>query len=810
MKNTFTKFISGLMLGALGLGTAQAEANRGLWACKDGNVFVSWRMRATDSPKSTTYNLYADGNLVFSSKTKTNTSLASNYANSTFSLEVLNKNGDVIDSQSGIKVDAYPYHHIKLNHPGTYTLPDKDKTVVTYAPYDCSAYDMDGDGAEEIIMCWSAGEGATAAATAPPILDCLKMDGTLVWRVNLGPNILSGCRLSFLCYDFDGDGYGELITKTAPGCKDGKGNFLSKGKAAGSNPYQSSINSSGVITDGGPEWITCFNGKTGEELATVDYWPYFNIVSNWDDRSGRTDDNTYGHRGNWLKSCVAYLDVNGRPKPCVVTTRGIYTYVYAAALTWDGKNLTQLWKHYSDKKGQGLYGQGAHSLTCGDVDGDGFDEVITGAACLDHNGQVLWRTGLGHGDATHLGEFDPSNPGLEYFMITEETEAAYDCALLDARTGKVLMYKAQTGGDTGRGLILDCDSTFDGAEAFEWSNGNIFTCKGQEFAEWHTGSTNSSSINGRIFWDGDLLEEYTDRGHVDKWDNVNKTWARQYTFGNNIMVDGNKVQWGANLNNATKYNPCLQADLVGDWREESVFWTVQNGQYYLTVYTTTMASDYKLPWLRDDHTYDLAVAWEHVGYNQPPHLGYSPVEYYKALRNQADPTLTKHGGGSSKQTVNINEKISDYYLTWDGANTVNISWEPNAPEGIYINIDQNSKNIYFSGAPTVDGMYTWTVTTVSDAEEEARYTGYIEVKDPTGVADVATGVASVYPNPTEGDLYIRDSEGNPYEGAVTVYDVNGRVVMVKKIANGYLNLSPLSSAIYDVRVSDADYKIMVK
>ena len=808
MKNTTKKLFSALLLSTLGLGTVHAKDNRGLWACSDGNVFVSWRMRATDSPKSTTYNLYADGKLVFSSKDRTNTSLSSNYAKSTFSLEVLNKAGDVIDSQSGIKVDAYPYHHIKLNHPGTYRLPSGD--VVTYQPYDCSAYDMDGDGEQEIIMCWSAGEGALATPTAPPLLDCLKLDGTLLWRVNLGPNILSGCRCTFLCYDFDGDGYGELITKTAPGTKDGKGKFLSKGAAAGSNPNHSSINASGVITDGGPEWITCFSGKNGEELATIDYWPYFNIQSDWDDRPTNSDGNTYGHRGNWMKGCVAFLDVNGKAKPCAVTTRGIYTYSYAAAYTWDGNSLSTLWKHTSDRPGQGIYAQGAHSVTCGDVDNDGFDEIIVGAACLDHDGKTLWSTGLGHGDATHLGEFDPSNDGLEYFMITEETTAKYDCAMFDARTGREMFSKAQTGGDTGRGLILDCDSTYDGAEAMEWSCENIFTCKGKEFAKWHTGSTNSSSINGRIFWDGDLLEEYTDRGHVDKWDNVNKTWVRQYTFGYNIMVNGAKVQWGANTNNATKYNPCLQADLVGDWREESIFWTEQNGQYYLTVYTTTMPSDYKLPWLRDDHTYDMAVAWEHCGYNQPPHLGYSPIEYYKKLRNMVEPTLTKHGGGSSKQTVYVNNSIAEYNLTWDGASTVNITWEPNAPEGIETRIDQASKNIYFSGTPTVDGIYNWTVTTVSDADPEATYTGYIEVKDPTDVADVNAGKQSVYPNPTDGDLYISDADGNLYDGIVTVYDNNGKMVMEKTIIGGYLNLSPLSSDVYNVVVKDAEYNVVVK
>jgi hypothetical protein len=276
------------------------------------------------------------------------------------------------------------------------------------------------------------------------------------------------------------------------------------------------------------------------------------------------------------------------------------------------------------------------------------------------------------------------------------------------------------------------------------------------------------------------------------------------------MVNGTKVQWGANTNNATKYNPCLQADLVGDWREESIFWTEQNGQYYLTIYTTTMPSDYKLPWLRDDHTYDMAVAWEHCGYNQPPHLGYSPIEYYKKLRNMVEPTLTKHGGGSSKQTVYVNNPIAEYNLTWDGASTVNITWEPNAPEGIETRIDQASKNIYFSGTPTVDGIYNWTVTTVSDADPEATYTGYIEVKDPTDVADVNAGKQSVYPNPTDGDLYISDADGNLYDGIVTVYDNNGKMVMEKTIIGGYLNLSPLSSDVYNVVVKDAEYKVVVK
>ena len=504
----------------------------------------------------------------------------------------------------------------------------KDGTVVTYTPGDCSSYDMDGDGEQEIIMKWEpSNAGAVCTPTGPQILDCYKLDGTRLWRIDFGPNVLAGCRFTFLCYDFDGDGKGELIGKTAQGSKDATGEYLHTGPAATADHSKSSVNASGVITSGGKECLTCFDGMTGHELATTDYWPLFSIRSNWDDRSGKTDGAAYGHRGNWFKGCVAFLDVNGQPTPCAVTVRGIYTYSYAAAYSWDGTELKVLWKHTSDKKGQGIYAQGAHSLTVGDLDGDGFDEVMVGAAALDHDGTLLWRTGLGHGDATHLSDFDPDNEGMEVFIITEETEAKYGAALIDAKTGNILVGKPQTGGDTARGLALDCDDKHEGAEFMEWGDANLMTCKGEAIAPWKAGSVGSSSINYAIYWDGDLLREYHDRSHVDKWNSTSHAWDRTCTLY--------KFGYGANSVNSTKYNPNLQCDLYGDWREEAVYWAQNGGNYYLTIFTTTTESQYKLPWLRDDHTNDMAIVWQNCGYNQPPHLGYSPVTYYKQLKEQA-------------------------------------------------------------------------------------------------------------------------------------------------------------------------------
>lgn len=641
MKKRIILFLAMAMITSI----TYSQKGRGLWACKsidEKNVFVSWRMRSTDDPFNTTYKLYANNRLVKTLKDRTNVLLSAG-TSVKFRLEVLNAEGMVIDSQDDVRCDAKFFHHIKLEYPGDYTM--KNGSSVTYTPNDCSAYDMDGDGEQEIIMKWEpSNTGATCTATAPQILDCYKLDGTRLWRIDFGPNVLAGCRFTFLCYDFDGDGKGELICKTAQGSKDASGAYLHTGPAATANHTKSSVNSSGVITNAGKEWLTCFDGITGNELATINYWPLFDIRSNWDDRTGKTDGADYGHRGNWFKGCVAFLDVDGKPTPCAVTVRGIYTYSYAAAYSWNGSELKTLWKHVSDKKGAGIYAEGAHSLTVGDLDSDGFDEVMVGAAAIDHNGSLLWRTGLGHGDATHLSDFDPDNEGMEVFIITEEGSAKYDAALIDAKTGKILVGKTQTGGDTARGIAFDCDDRYNGAEFMEWGDANLMTCKGNIIAPWKQGTVTSSSINYAIYWDGDLLREYHDRSHVDKWNSKTLAWDRTCTLYN--------YGYGANSVNGTKYNPNLQCDLYGDWREEAVYWAQNGNDYYLTIFTTTTETKYKLPWLRDDHTYDMAIAWQNCGYNQPPHLGYSPVEYYKKLQEEQ---------ASDIHTITSNESQPKYF-----------------------------------------------------------------------------------------------------------------------------------------------------
>src|SRR5690606_32305952 len=261
-------------------------------------------------------------------------------------------------------------------------------------------------------------------------------------------------------------------------------------------------------------------------------------------------------------------------------------------------------------------GQGNHNLSVGDVDADGRDEIIYGAAAIDDDGTGLYSTALGHGDALHFGDLDPTRPGLEVFNIQERFDDA-GANFRDARTGEVLWKKAsvragEDGEGPGRGNAFDVDPRHPGAEA--WVAGanlnGIWNARGELISE-----TQPRSVNFAVWWDGDLLRELLDRNVVYKWD-----WEAS-------RLDTLFVAKGAASNNGTKATPTLSGDLLGDWREEIILRAEDNPRE-LRLYTTTHPTAVRLPTLMHDHIYRLGIAWQNVAYNQPPHLSYSPLDKY--------------------------------------------------------------------------------------------------------------------------------------------------------------------------------------
>jgi len=585
--------------------------NRGLVAVKVSNgVFLSWRFLGTDN-KAITFNLYKNNSIKVNRKPIVE---STNYVDSlgtltdTYSIKpVLNGVEDKTESIISVTPWEQQFKTIQLNRPAGGTTPDGLR--YSYVPNDCSVGDLDGDGEYEIVLKWdptNSKDNSQAGYTGNVYLDAYKLSGKQLWRIDLGRNIRAGAHYTqFMVYDFDGDGIAEVVCKTAPGTIDGKGKPVFMNHDDPTADYRThSTNTTGAGRTGiilsGPEYLTLFSGKTGEELNTIPYNPHRDASTLYPTteqlKKGWGDN--YGNREDRFLGCVAYLD---GVHPSVVMCRGYYTRVALVAYDVKDKKLVQRWMYDSGTTpGIGAYGQGNHNLSVGDVDGDGKDEIIYGACAIDHNGKLLYRTGLGHGDAMHLSDLDPDRPGLEVWEVHENEDAKYGYELHDAKTGEIL-WGEFTGGDNGRGLAADIDSTHRGYEMWSSSGKGTYSCKGVKISE------NKPSVNFRIYWDGDLQDELLDGTKIDKWtgDGV----MRIMDFSN------------AASNNGTKKTPCLSADILGDWREEVIL-RCKTDSSKIMIYTTTIPTTHRLFTLMHDPMYRLGVAWQNVEYNQPPYLGF--------------------------------------------------------------------------------------------------------------------------------------------------------------------------------------------
>lgn len=552
-------------------------------------VYVSWRYLTDDSGK-VKFDVYRDGVKLNSKPISDVTYYVDNNASTSKAVYEVRPTG----GKGKVGSYTFPanaptgYIPIVLDVPANLTMPNGE--VATYSPNDCSVGDVDGDGEYEIILKWdpsNAHDNAHNGYTGNVYFDCLKLDGTRLWRIDLGRNIRAGAHYTqFLVYDFDGDGKAEMICKTSDGTVDGQGKVIGDANADYREHGKDLL---GRIMSGN-EYLTVFNGETGAAMATVDYVPGRGENGSWGD--------THANRSDRHLAALAFLDGE---HASAVMCRGYYTRATLAAWDWDGKDLKLRWFFDSHSKPElrAYDGQGNHNLRVADVDGDGRDEIVYGSCCIDDDGTGLYSTGFGHGDAMHIGTMIPGSDKLQVW-IGHETKG-FGSTLTDAATGK-LYYRIPTTIDVGRSMAVDCDPTNPGWEMWSSASGSMRNYQGDSIA------VKPATQNFAAWWDGDLSRELLDGNQIQKFNTQTRQMEVLTTFE------------GAQSCNGSKSTPNISADILGDWREEVVLRSDDNKE--LRIYVSTIPTAYRFQTFMQEPVYRTSVANENVCYNQPPEVGF--------------------------------------------------------------------------------------------------------------------------------------------------------------------------------------------
>ena len=568
--------------------------DRGVVAVSTGSgIYIGWRMLGTD-PTDIAFNVYRNSTKLNSSPITASTNYldTSGSAGNTYSIVPV-IGGVEQEASQPVTVWGSFCHAISL-----------EPISGSYTPNDASIGDLDGDGQYEIVL-KRLSTDISQTSTTFHVIEAYRLDGTFLWRINLGPNNLYAPEeINPMVYDFDSDGLAEVALRTCEGNVDGTGVSIGDIDGDGETDYRDSIATPGseqwFMTEG-PEFLSIFDGLTGEEIARTDY-----IERDPDLQWGSAGMTTgqYAHRANKCMMTPAYLDGQ---RPSLVICRGIYDRIKMEAWNFRDGSLSNVWSFDSDNW-SGYDGQGNHNLTVGDVDSDGKDEIVYASMCVDDNGNGLYTTGLGHGDALHMSDMIPDRQGLEVFQCHESYP--YGTTLRDAGTGEILWQLTSTG-DTGRCCAAHIDSSYPGYQMWSVASGGTYNAVDQSLI-----STNVPNWgNFLIWWDGDLQREILDvadsAGHpkIDKWGGDGA--YRLLTLYNY------PVSYGTLGINGSKGNPCISSDILGDWREECIYRSDDNTQLY--IYTTTNVTSYRFYTLMHDSQYRTAIAWQCNMYNQPPH-----------------------------------------------------------------------------------------------------------------------------------------------------------------------------------------------
>jgi rhamnogalacturonan endolyase len=582
---------------SLVFGQRQMEAlDRGVIAVKqNGQFYIGWRVLGTD-PDNLAFNLYRkSGN---EKAVKINDQIitgATNFIDAKANVQE-NNTWFVKTVLNGTEQEASGSFTIASESPEEQYLSIPIKQIAGYIPNDVSTGDLNGDGQYDLIvhMTGKGADNSFKGITDSPIFQAYTIDGKFLWEINLGKNIREGAHYTqFMVYDLDGDGFAELVCKTADGTTDSENNVVGDASKDWRDTNPNSPTYGKILQ--GPEYLSVFDGRTGKVITTVDYIPERGNIGAWGGKGGNGKNDNTGNRVDRFTACIAYLD---GIHPSVVMCRGYYGKTVLAAWDFKDKKLASRWVFDTKNGANPFSGRGNHGLSVADVDNDGKDEIIYGSMCVDDDGKGFYTTGFRHGDALHVSDLDPDLPGLEVFGVHEIEEGTKGpgVTLFSAANGKVL-FTDSLNEDVGRGVADNIDNTRKGAQMWWSGSRNLYDIKGNKIGD------TPRSTNFLIYWDEDSSRELLNSNYIDK-----------YGKGRLFTADG------AVSNNGSKSTPALSADILGDWREELILRSADNKE--LRIYSTIIPTTIKQYTLMHDPQYRLSIAWQNVGYNQPPHTSF--------------------------------------------------------------------------------------------------------------------------------------------------------------------------------------------
>jgi len=418
--------------------------------------------------------------------------------------------------------------------------------------------DLDGDGSLEYLIKQPdfntdpyQQPGYWKRSTTTYKIEAYRLDGTMMWRYDMGWSIEAGIWYSpWVIYDVDGDGRAEVYCKAGEGDpRDEKG-----------------------LVQTGPEYLVKLDGRTGRVVAKTP----------WLSKEGFTDYNYYCR--NFLT--VAYLD--GKT-PSLIMQRGTYQIIKTQALD---KDFNKIWYWDSTQEQKKYSGQGSHGLIAADVDRDGRDELVLGAAVLDDTGHGLWSLEMGHPDICYVADINPENPGLEIFYGFESKQKTDGICVVDAATGRKLWAnKEPTFHLHGQGMAGDVLADHAGMEVLagerDFPKRWLYSASGELIA-----FLEKESLTPRpLWWDADPQKEVITGKAIQDWNGP----AIQAIEGRVIAV----------------------MDCLGDWREEVI--ACVPGE--LRIYSTTIPAQDRRPCLLEDHQYRMGVAAQTMGYYYPAQIG---------------------------------------------------------------------------------------------------------------------------------------------------------------------------------------------